>query len=111
MARRGIERLGFARVYHRLRHFAEYELHGVNAERTRPAVSKAEPKVEPIPIDARETRCPYCAKVNPQIRRVPAFTDLVGGNVGAVIFSCAHCKRILSLQQVTLGPEPDPKAA
>lgn len=47
-------------------------------------------------IEDYTTRCPYCAAVNPPIRRTPAFGN-DSGDV-TVIFSCSKCKRILSMQ-------------
>jgi predicted RNA-binding Zn-ribbon protein involved in translation (DUF1610 family) len=56
------------------------------------------------------TKCPHCGKVNPEIRRVPAFSG-PRGEVLAVIFSCASCKKIISMQQITTEAPAPPKAA
>lgn len=50
-------------------------------------------------IEDYTTRCPYCAAVNPPIRRTPAFGNAEGDIT--VIFSCHKCKRILGMQFIS----------
>jgi DNA-directed RNA polymerase subunit RPC12/RpoP len=49
------------------------------------------------------TKCPYCGKVNPEIRRIVSFVSTRGVTV---IYSCAHCKRIINLETILNGTDP-----
>jgi DNA-directed RNA polymerase subunit RPC12/RpoP len=50
-------------------------------------------------LDDNMTRCPYCGKVNPEIRRTPAFGK---DDTVTVIYSCAACKKIINLEHIEM---------
>ena len=66
--------------------------------------------IQPPTTDREEsiTRCPWCGKVNPQIRRTP----LVSENLleSATIYSCYTCKKIITIQQMEAHTHARPNA-
>lgn len=67
---------------------------------TRPDVSEYELNR----ADDRTSICPHCGRLNPGIRRVPAFITKAGCTV---IYSCAKCKKILSIETVSVDIEKE----
>jgi len=49
------------------------------------------------------TKCPFCGKVNPEIRRIVSYVNARGITV---IYSCGHCKRIINLETILYGSDP-----
>jgi len=55
-------------------------------------------------VQPENFKCPHCGKVQPGIRRVPAFQTEAGITV---IYNCDHCKKILGLETLAeIGSKP-----
>lgn len=66
----------------------------------------------PAPQAPPQTRCPYCGKVNPDygINFGGGITAGVG-LVETITFSCANCKKILSVTMAHFTPTPEMRTA